>query len=343
MLKTIGLISIVFSHFANAAGYFEEWNFAELQREHAMGVAQPVPWVGHWWPYAENGIADGNFDKDRRSPAEKLDLSQGNRNWATAWEFQHHGHGLRAAEWWGHCNGWAVAAIMEPEPRKAIRVDGVKFTVSDRKALLTEYWMEVGADFIGTRVWNSNDFSSRAFWDVTPAQFHLAMTNIVGRQSRSLIVDRHAGAEVWNHPVVAYKTDPITPADYLGPDSRYSNIYRVNITTTIWWATDEVEPDELTLPFNWEVNDSFVKRKLRYELWIDAPLRFSDSGKLLSSGNIIITRDGSGGAWKNGTTPQVLVNTHPDFMWIPISYSASRGSKNPRINDAWIRENIGNH
>lgn len=310
---------------------FDERNFAKLQSRYAKGVADPIPWAGYWWPYDDGGIGDA---------AEKIDDAFNVSNYASAWERQRHGEGRNAANWWGHCNGWATAAIMESEPRSAVSRNGVRFGIDDRKALLSEYWMESGSDFIGRRVWNSRDRTSAAFWDVVPAAFHLLLTNIVGRNRQSVIIDRYTGAEVWNQPLAAYQVYPITREDDLGPHPRYRNLHRVNVTTTIWWLNDEVEPDDLTPEFRWKDDDFFEKRTLRYELWLDAPPEFDSSGKLVASGNIVLTNRGVGGQWKNGLGREALLDSHPDFMWIPLSYKRSSGYKNPRIRDAWVKQNL---
>lgn len=340
-MKNLIVFAMFFVLSSNApAAQYNERNLAELQKYNAKGVADPVPWVGYWWPYVDDGIADDTFSDDGISPADKIDAIFNRRNYASGWERRRHGTGRRPADWWGHCNGWATAAIMEREPRRPVTRHNIEFSIADRKALLTEYWMESGSDFIGRRVYNSGDFSSEAFWDVTPAAFHLLLTNIVGDQKQAVIIDRFTGAEVWNHPLVAYEIEPITADDYLGRDPNYKNIYRVNVKTTIWWVTDEVEADDVTPEFKWVEDDYFEKRTLKYELWVDAPLKFDSNGKLVSSGDIIITRNGTGGRWKNGTSREVLKNSHPDFIWIPLSYARPSGSKNPYINDDWVKANL---
>lgn len=327
---------------AAQAGRYDERNFAKLYERYAKSVADPLPWAGYWWPYVDNGIADGSYDTSELAPTDKIDRVFGLRNYASSWERARHGLGRRPADWWGHCNGWSTAAIMEREPREAVSRQGYTFGVADRKALLTEYWMESGSDFIGSRVSSPNDFSSRAFWDVSPAAFHLLLTNVVGAERQSVIIDRFTGSEVWNQPLAAYELAPVKPEDYLGPDPRYKNLYRVNVTATIWWVSDEVEGDAVTPPFEWKENDYFEKRTLRYELWLDAPVAFNDRGQMISSGNIVLTSGAGGGTWKNGTSREALENSHPDFIWIPLSYARSSGYKNPRIRDEWIKANLTN-
>lgn len=320
---------------------FDERNLATLQKRFHKGTANPMPWSGYWWPYKSYGIAQ-RMDYSGLSPAEKLDRAQGYSNWIATWEYYNHGTAQAIVDWWGHCNGWATAALMEEEPREERVVNGVRFGVGDRKAALAEYWLESGLDFIGTRVDDRNDFSSDAFWDVIPAHFHLLITNIIGRQRRAVILDRHTGAEIWNHPMLGYEIRPIHPKDYLGPNPEYPNIYRVNVTTTIWWADDNISADAVTPKFDWMESEFFASRTLKYELWVDAPLEFDSNGELVRSGNIIVTDRGYGGQWKNGFDQEALANSHPDFIWIPLSYTRSTGYKNPRLNDDWVRANLAN-
>lgn len=53
--------------------------------------------------------------------------------------------------WWGHCNGWCAAALMEKEPIAPVEAQGVRFEVADLKGLLTEVHWAVQSDFTGRR------------------------------------------------------------------------------------------------------------------------------------------------------------------------------------------------
>jgi len=58
----------------------------------------------------------------------------------TATEYEVFSHGsmqFGVGSWFGHCNAWSAAAIMEPEPRHDVTVDGITFTAGEVKALLT--------------------------------------------------------------------------------------------------------------------------------------------------------------------------------------------------------------
>jgi subtilisin-like proprotein convertase family protein len=53
--------------------------------------------------------------------------------------------------WWGHCNGWCGAALMEKEPIGPIEARGIRFDVADLKGLLAESFWGVESDFTGKR------------------------------------------------------------------------------------------------------------------------------------------------------------------------------------------------
>ncbi|MEW6055205.1 MAG: hypothetical protein AB1540_01210 [Bdellovibrionota bacterium] len=341
-------------------------NLYDLMARHSRAVVSPQPWAGYWWPYVGQGIASTWRDGSGMSPADKYDaaykifLESRGANTAeyksmAAWERTRHGPGLANVEsWWGHCNGWAAASLMVPEPTAPKVINGIRFEVRDLKAILSESWMEFSGDFVGNRVNAPGDTGSAAYWDIAPAQFHLLLAHKVGRQNRGLILDRHTGHEIWNQPLVAYKFEPITPDDYLGAHPSFPEIHRVNVTAKIWWANDNVAPDMTTGAFNMEESEftsnqyfprrdaPFHGRKLRYELWLDAPAEFDEAGNLIRSGDILITEEDGryvGGVWKNGSHGSI--NAHPDYMWMPHGIQHSSGYKNPRLDDAWVREYIG--
>jgi len=77
-----------------------------------------------------------------------------------AQDFGHSVYGDKKAEydrdgisysWWGHCNGWCGAALMEKEPIGPIEARGIRFEVPDLKGLLSELFWGVESDFTGRR------------------------------------------------------------------------------------------------------------------------------------------------------------------------------------------------
>ena len=84
-----------------------------LAESELSGEASHQPWRGYWWP---------NKGLPMLRPLEKFEgfaAARGRNLQATEWESSHHvSHGL----WWeGHCNGWAAASILRPEPRSSDR------------------------------------------------------------------------------------------------------------------------------------------------------------------------------------------------------------------------------
>jgi hypothetical protein len=315
-------------------------NFAEIMQTFARGEVKPHPWVGYWFPYTAGGVVASAQKYDAAYGAEHPSLAQ--------WEVGNHGAGHPQLEsWFGHCNGWAASSLSVLEPREPKMINGVQFDVADQKALLAESWLEFSGDFIGTRVMDEGDTGSTAFWDIAPAQFHLILANLTGKQARGLILDRHTGWEIWNQPLAGYMFDKVRPEDYIGAHPQFPDVYRVNVTARIWWANDNVAAGEISNAFNMEAlrekffDPHYPGRLLRYELWLDGPVEFDTSGNLTRSGNILMTQEFGryvGGMWKNGG--EANVNSHPDFMWVPYGRQFSSGYKNPRIDDNWVRDNV---
>lgn len=327
-------------------------NFATSFKEYPEHVVTPTPWAGYWFPYTESGIyaAATKYDTVYVASLRARGIDTSSYEPVADWETKNHGPSVWKLEpWFGHCNGWSASAIAVPEPQAPKTIGGLEFSISDQKALLAESWLEFSGDFVGTRVNDKGDYDSAAFWDVVPAQFYLMMVNLVGKQNRTLILDRHTGHEIWNQPLAAYRMEPVKREDYLGPHPQHPDIYRVNVSTYIWWANDNVPADVTSPAFDMaqmrEVlnTDIYQGRLLKYELWLDAPVEFDAAGNMVSSGNILVTQENGryvGGQWKNGVTGAALVNTHPDYLWMVYGKQHSSGYKNPKIDDVWVRENI---
>lgn len=307
-----------------------EFNFARILRDRAEGKAKSMPWAGYWWPYVEDGTSDA-LAKYARS---------GGSSRALDWELGRHGSATRGVEsWWGHCNGWAVASVLYPEPRAAKTVSGTSFDPAEQKALLSEIGMEVEADFFGQR--EDAGAVSSAFDDVFPNQFLLVLTNFTGR-GEPLIIDRYTGDQVWNHPVAGYRILPVKPSDVVGTHSYAPSTHRVMVSTQIWWARDDVPGGHLSEPFAFADSDSYQSRVLRFELWLDGPVEFSSSGEVKRSGDVVLVRQGSvtlGGAWMNQGLS--VVDSYPDYMWVPHRVIPSSGYSNPHLDIGWVERAFG--
>jgi hypothetical protein len=119
-------------------------------------------WSGYWWPQLDSGSGERLWHDD--GPLDKYDYYVLARTgafpspWATSWEYANHRTTDQKNTRWGHCNGWAAAAITEPEPSVACWLEGIYFGVADKKGLLTEWHNSTYADnYMGDRYYGPGD------------------------------------------------------------------------------------------------------------------------------------------------------------------------------------------
>jgi transglutaminase elicitor len=183
-------------------------------------LAQP-PWSGWWWPASES--AGPSFFMPN-SPLDKYDryvqLATGEDPGTRVWERQTIYY--PAASWAGHCNGFAAAALLEPEPTEPREVLGVTFSVGDLKGLLTDYHFGDGT------AWSYGDQDQ----ELSPADFHRTLLNwMAGGQKGFVLTFDLGGGQVWSYPVYRFESA-------WGPDAQLTNVWHV--TTTIWMADMDV-------------------------------------------------------------------------------------------------------
>lgn len=162
------------------------------------GVARKIPWSGYWWPQLES------FPTTLYTypgPMSKYDAVTGRS--AYAWEYANHRTTDWANDWWGHCQAWASAAIMEPQPR-ARAINGVYFSRDDVEGLYSEAWWHHQMEFHGTR-YRGEGAGSEAYRDVHPADFDRLVRYWIGTQRIALEMDFTTGVAVWNYPVYAFE------------------------------------------------------------------------------------------------------------------------------------------
>ncbi|MBE9569245.1 MAG: hypothetical protein IMF11_01345 [Proteobacteria bacterium] len=208
----------------------------QLQLMCLAEVSHPV-WSGYWWPMLE-GSSPNLYD--RGGPLEKYDnyVSQVHNIQPNAVQrekqgYWYNGHWVRkhytndpANGWWGHCNGWAAAAVLEQEPTTVNTKCGITFDVGDQKGLLSEaHWYDP-VDLILRIGNNAHDY-------------HKILLNWVGN-GVAVVMDVYLGDQVWNYPVVKYRMQ--YKKDATDPN-------KTHVTCTIWFADDAVPPDFVGLQY----------------------------------------------------------------------------------------------
>lgn len=306
---------------------------------------QPVPWPGSYWPIYQDSI-NARHSNDA-SPAEKyarafgLNIQQFMNRVSTVNGVYSQSHrprcrgnldcrglndgsqcakregqsqGFCIPTWFGICHAWAPAAMVEAEPRCPVVRNGVTFSVSDIKALLTAAYDGAPPNTVAAGLrYNGPDNAQRdqygrfvdpAYRDLNAGFFHVAIANMMGRFRQTLVLDVSAGAEVWNHPLRSYQ---VLEQRTFTPQQAGAQFYRTNyypfnqyatsivyMRTRLTWITETEEDGELVR--SGRVDRYTITRDYTYLLELD------------QSGQII------GGEWvKNSNTE------HPDFMWFPIS------------------------
>lgn len=325
-----------------------EKNFATLLNKYPKGLVEPTPWAGSWFPYLKNGIATRDVSP-AGSPAGKYDAARGRTTFAQDWELKHHSSRVEKVEqWWGHCNGWCVAAALFKQPVESAMVNGIKFSVGDIKALLSEVGMGAISDFYGERFDDFDTIDSPKWWDTVPNQYFLVLTNYIGKLKRAVLIDRYTGNQVWNQPLAGYHLEYPKPSDYKGNTPQTPNVYRIVVNSQIWWVDDNVPADIISEEFTFEKANELgyiATRELSMEVWLDGPVVFDAHGKIVSSGDVIVARDREyivGGAWLNGEGYDP--NAWPDYMWIP--YAVVKPTRldqdyiNPEVDMNWIKAHL---
>ncbi len=161
------------------------------------GRSAKIPWSGYWWPRL-NTYPIKLYNNP--GPMTKYDAATGASSYG--WEYSNHRTTDPANDWWGHCQAWASAAIMEPQPYGKT-VNGVYFSQDDVEGLYSEVWYGHDMDFWGTRYSNQGT-NSEAYKDVHPAVFDSVVRYWIGEQKIALEMDLTTGTAVWNYPVYAF-------------------------------------------------------------------------------------------------------------------------------------------
>jgi len=175
-------------------------------------------WSGYWWPTAKGEILQ---------PLRKYDLLTDHK--AGAWERANNPPGPNVPGWFGLCHGWAASSIVDPEPKRAIRVGNQVLSVGDQKGLLAVCHSDDIANIYGDRF--GDGIGSEDPDDIYPDELWMVLRRYIKEQGLPIVLDLEPGPEVWNYPAFAYRVEynPIQPG---------SSIHKGTIS--IWFADDGV-------------------------------------------------------------------------------------------------------
>ena len=266
----------------------------------------------------------GEFDISRLSPAEKYDLFLGDLDFSlTRYERMRTGvmktlpgsslydDSFEIPKWEGLCHAWAPATYLYKNPSPVVMTGKlghkIPFGSSDIKALLV-YFLHLEGENLKTKFLGSRcnlDFkklkerlendslsiesfkekiNSRNCRDTNAGAFHVSLTNEVALRNASFVVDITRDQEVWNQPVVGYRSKVLKRSEFPQEGAAPGTVEEILVKTTMSYI-EEVEQ-------TWEKErrpDSV--KVLTYFYWLE----------LDAEGKIV------GGSWRS---PE-----RPDFIW----------------------------
>jgi competence ComEA-like helix-hairpin-helix protein len=198
---------------------------AEYKQERSDLITKLVDFYGGMLSDMDGGklaLSDGelkhtdgwSYDIDELSPMDKFAIelylageTSPNPFYLPAWEILNSYNPI-GGTWWGHCNGWAAAAILTNEPTASLSStwngEAVEYTSADLKGLMTESHYSTYSRFYGKRYYKEGDDIT----DLTPAAFTKLVTFYIRDQGVPLVFDTTASDAVWNFP--AWKVDLVT-------------------------------------------------------------------------------------------------------------------------------------
>ncbi len=170
------------------------WNFAQLPTKGGVPEKR-IPYSGYIYLDNRGGTMnvlrkyDQAFNSNRGRPAtswEASDTAESKRRTGLFFGRMENG-------WFGHCNGWASAAIRHAEPELSVQVNGVEFTPADIKGLLAEVY-----------IYNDHEVLAGLKSNLNPGTLHAILANWLGRGSHAIAMDSDPGEEIWNYPIYAF-------------------------------------------------------------------------------------------------------------------------------------------
>lgn len=322
------------------------WPFSDPQNEGGSNGGGIVNSIDHRW---------GGHDK---SPLERyMAMVGGDVAKAKAWQQEHHGKDVDGVEpWFGLCNGWTAAALIEKPLRKGVdaKMSGanpvactagsagcVHFDLGDINGLLAESYLNGDSDFLGARCdLKPKDVKRDKFGRVTSPGCQGTNAGTLLIVANAFMKKRKIGFavnaqepsttnEIWNQPAYRYSIDAysaLTEAEAVrlvsgGKATSYGEFNSaakgwVRVQATFSWITENGPNEEYV-----DGTDSTKTTKFDMVIELDKPVT---DIKKPGTANII------GGEYLDGNGANRLENF--PYLWVAKgAESDSGGEHNPSI------------
>jgi len=316
---------------------------ATAHGEEISGKLDRVPWPGDYWALVYCRLSFGQYSQGL-APFEKYDnyvlATRGSIPGAAIREADPaNGHNGNLPSWTGHCNGWAAAALLEPEPPSSLLVKldrptelrrlrypdqlqvpsgasrdvagayvsasaspatSIDLCSTDMKGMLTEIYCSVRSDFWGTR-----------YNGPTPADPNdLAYQDIKPHMLHELLIkhlkEKGEGLVFDADSGSSVWNQPV----FAFKSSWVQKDKELAVTTTVTWALETYNGDNRVGLVN-QVHHTYTYTMAR-----------DDSGVIVDS------------SWTGES-----VKDHPDFVWLP--YAVIDEQNVPKLSLKIVKEMMG--
>lgn len=311
-----------------------------LAYRYADGVAETKDWLANYSNYLARPTY--SMPSDSLSPAEKYDLLVGDTSFGMtdySWNngrryYERHG---RVPSWMGICHGWSAATHMKAQiPYGSIVLktpsgNSIRFYQSDVKGLVSMLWAKASppTKFLGYRC-DANpprDGQGRVVndkcFDNNPGTFYLVLTNQLGLNKRSFVMDATYDAEVWNFSVISYKGTYFNPQTFQQTDHIKQALVPVSKFTIDKFRQHRAPGTAYVMGVQMDVtymNESGANHKVQTKPSTKTQ-RYIYDIELDASYNVI------GGEW--------YTRAHPDFLWsyAPTAQAVAPGDADINADD----------
>lgn len=192
--------------------------------------ANRIPWSGYWWPKLAGELVYGYTYEP--SPLEKYDAYiTGYYPAEAVAQGLVRAYDPEGEPWHGHCDNWAAASVLEPEPRQPGDLKGIPFAVGDKKGLLTLLYSKYATTTYGTRNSGSDSDDPDDIYPGGVDGFHQTLINYIANQGLPIVAEIDPGIEIWSYPIYRYEMDWDDDGDIR------------HVTCRVWMADDFVSPD----------------------------------------------------------------------------------------------------